>query len=205
MYRRDILIAAGTAAATGMPAMRMASAAPWQPDLTDFDMMLGDAAAPVTVIEYASFTCPHCAAFHSQILPEVKEKLIDSSQMNLVFRDFPLDGVALRAGMLARYLPKDAYFPFIDILFSQQATWTRAGDPIEELRKYGRLSGLSDETMDICLADEALADKIIALRQEAEATYNVAATPSFVIDDTLREGGLSYDALARFVEEAASA
>ncbi|MEM1399052.1 MAG: DsbA family protein [Pseudomonadota bacterium] len=201
MLRRNVLIAGS--AATLLPTV--AKAAPWQPNLTEFDMVMGDPTAPVPIVEYASFTCPHCAAFHNDVMPDVKANLIDTGQANLVFRDFPLDGVALRAGMLARCLPTEAYFPFIDILFKQQPQWLRASDPVAELRKFGRLSGLTEEQMDACLVDEELANKIIALRTEGEQVYQVDSTPSFVINDTLRRGSISYDALTRFVDEAASA
>jgi len=207
MLRRPFLLT-GSAISAGLALGGLsgtATAAPWQPEITEADRVLGDPEAPVAVIEFASFTCPHCATFHNDVMPEVKKNLIDPGQVKLIFREFPLDGVALRAGMIARCLPRETYFPFIDILFAQQPQWTRAGDPVAALRQFGRLSGLTEEQMDACLADEALANQIIQMRTDAEATYKVGATPSFVIDDTLREGGLSYDALARFVEDAANA
>ena len=205
MDRRGVLLTTGAAAAASLGGFRTAVAQPWQPDISDFDKVLGEESAPVSIVEYASFTCGACATFHTQVFPEAKEKLIDTGKMRLVFRDFPWDGVALRAGMLARCLPEEAYFPFVSVLFREFTTWTQAGDPVAELRKYGRLSGLTDAAMDACLENEELIDRIVGLRQYAEATYNVTATPSFIIGGTLREGVLSYDALARFVEDAAAA
>ena len=90
----------------------------WDPGITDFDKVLGDADAPVTIVEYASFTCPHCANFHTETMPALKERYIDTGQVRFVFRDFPLNEPALRAGMMARCVPDAQYFNVVDVVFS---------------------------------------------------------------------------------------
>src|SRR5262245_61512941 len=97
------------------------------------DHVLGDAKAPITLIEYASFTCPHCAHFHTQILPEIKKKWIDTGKVKLIYRDFPLDQVAAKAAQIAECAPSDRYFGVVDLIFRGQSQWAAAGDPIAEL------------------------------------------------------------------------
>src|SRR5215212_4861291 len=115
------------------------------------DHVLGDAKAPITLIEYASFTCPHCAHFSVAVLPEVKKKWIDSGKVKLIYRDFPLDQTALKAAQLAECAGKDKYFGVIDMIFSTQARWAAASDPIGELAKSLRIAGMGDAEVKACL------------------------------------------------------
>src|SRR5687768_5061793 len=127
----------------------MAAAAPaqaqQQTDWAKGDMALGKPDAPVTVIEYASMTCPHCAHFHAETLKAFKEKYVDTGKVRLIFREFPFDGLALRASMLARCAGAERYFPMLDVLFQQQNQWTRAKDPMAALAQIGRLAGVSPQ------------------------------------------------------------
>ncbi|MGP1396369.1 MAG: DsbA family protein [Inquilinaceae bacterium] len=178
----------------------MARAQGWDPGLTDFDRVLGAADAPLTVVEYASFTCPHCATFHAETLATVKERYIDTGQVRYVFRDFPLDGLALRAGMLARCVPEDRYFPLVDVLFSSQREWSRAADPVTALSQIGRMVGLTQDEIDACLQDDALADRLIALRTEGTERFGVESTPSFVINGETVSGALPFDRFAELLD-----
>lgn len=202
MDRRTLIVgAAGLAAGSLATAWTpMARAQGWDPGLTDFDRVLGAADAPLTVVEYASFTCPHCATFHAETLATVKERYIDTGQVRYVFRDFPLDGLALRAGMLARCVPEDRYFPLVDVLFSSQREWSRAADPVTALSQIGRMVGLTQDEIDACLQDDALADRLIALRTEGTERFGVESTPSFVINGETVSGALPFDRFAELLD-----
>ncbi|MEQ1890277.1 MAG: DsbA family protein [Alphaproteobacteria bacterium] len=152
------------------------------------EIVLGKADAPVTIIEYASMTCPHCAAFHINVLPALKEKYIDTGKVRLAFREFPLDGVALRASMLARCGGEARAYPFIDILFKQQNSWAASEDPIGALSRIAKLGGMSQGAFDACLADEVLMKQLVQSRQEGSDKYDVKGTPSFIIDGKTYDG-----------------
>ncbi|MGH6913200.1 MAG: DsbA family protein [Geminicoccales bacterium] len=158
------------------------------------EQALGDPNAPVTIIEYASLTCPHCATFHNEVLPELKEKYIAPGKVRLVYRDFPLDQRALAAAALAHCAGPDRYFGFLDVLFETQESWARADDFVAALERLGKLGGLSEQQIDACLADQQLADGILRTRLDAQNQYEISSTPTFVIN------GETYDG-ARGVEE----
>ena len=144
--------------------------------------IIGDPAAPVTIIEYASLTCPHCARFHTDILPEVKEKVIGTGKARLVFRDFPLDQVALRASALVRCALPPQRGPMLDLLFQTQSTWGASQDPIGALTQIGNAAGMSSEAVSSCLNDQSVLDAVIAQRLEGEQKYKINSTPSFIIE-----------------------
>jgi protein-disulfide isomerase len=153
-----------------------------QPEIGPEEHVLGKAEAPVTIIEYASMTCPHCADFHAKTMPRIKSEYIDKGLVRFVFRPFPLDQVAARATLLAQCAPGDGYFSMLDILFRSQNDWSRAPDKIAALKQIGRTVGLADADMDRCMADEAAVDKIVAGMQDAESRFGVNSTPSFVVN-----------------------
>ncbi len=165
------------------------------------DRVIGKPDAPVTIIEFASLTCSHCAAFHKDTLPKLKENWLDTGKAKLVFRDFPLDGLALRASMMARCLPQERYFPVVDILFKNQDNWSRARDPLAALGGIGRLSGLSQEAFDACMKNEELQKAILARAFEGQQQYKVEATPSFVVQGELFRGAASYEELDRVLKK----
>lgn len=179
------LLAAPAALAEGAPAV------------TPQDHVLGKPDAPVTIIEYASLTCPHCAEFDRETLPKIKENWINAGKAKLVFRDFPLDGLALRAAMLARCAPAERYFAFIDELFRSQNTWGRASDPEQALSRIARLGGMSDEQFKACMKNEDLANAVAASGQTAQKDYGVESTPTFFINGTKLVGALPYDEFAK--------
>ena len=193
-------LVAGTALAVGLT--RPARAQSWDPNITDFDQVLGQPDAPVTMIEYASFTCGHCATFHTDTLPEIRTRYIDNGTVRFVFRDFPLDGLALRAGMLARCVENDRFFTVVDVLFESQRQWATSGDPLEALRRIGQLAGLSEAEFDACMENEALANQIIELRLEAEQRYDVSSTPTFVINGEVVSGAWPIDRFVELIEGA---
>ncbi|MDP6707040.1 MAG: DsbA family protein [Alphaproteobacteria bacterium] len=161
------------------------------------ELSLGDEKAPVTVIEYASMTCPHCATFHTETFKALKEKYVDTGKVHFVFREFPFDGLALRASMLARCSGEGRYFAMLDVLFRQQQGWSRSKTPLAELAKIGRLAGVSQAQFDACMADEALANVVIKNRMVGEKEHEVSSTPSFVVNGEVFSGSKT---LAQFDE-----
>src|SRR5262245_62275707 len=158
------------------------------------DHVLGDPKAPITLIEYASFTCPHCAHFHTQILPELKKKWIDSGKVKLIYRDFPLDQVAAKAAQIAECAGNDRYFGVIDLIFRGQPQWATGQDPIAELSKPLRIAGLGENEIKACLANEAKANEVIADYRGGE-TLGVNSTPTLFIDGKLYQGARSVEEL----------
>jgi protein-disulfide isomerase len=154
-------------------------------------MALGPDDAKVTVIEYASATCPHCAAFHKDTFGKLKTEYIDTNKIRFVFREFPLNDAAMAAFMIARAAPKEAYFPLIDIYFTTLETW--AASPAEGLFNIARQAGFTREKFDATLKDEALANKIIAIR-DGGAKFGVQGTPTFFINGELFDGERSIEA-----------
>ncbi len=148
------------------------------------DRILGNPAAPITIVEYASLTCPHCAHFTGEVLPEIKKKWIDTGKVKLVLRDFPLDGEALRAAMIARCAPPDRFYAYIDTFFADQATWASAPDFEAALGRLAELGGMSKAAVGKCLKDITLENKILEGRLTASKQLNVDATPTFFVNGT---------------------
>ncbi|MBT3792425.1 MAG: DsbA family protein [Rhodospirillales bacterium] len=146
------------------------------------DYVIGSATAPLTIIEYASLTCSHCQNFHAKILPVLKKDYIDTGKLRLVYRDFPLDGIALRGSMLARCVGKERSLALIDIIFKRQGAMVAAKDPVAALAKIAGLGGMSKDAVKKCLEDKALQAKILAGRVEAEKVFGIDGTPGFVIN-----------------------
>ena len=144
---------------------------------------LGRLDAPIKFIEFVSMTCSHCADFHINTLPKIKKKYIDSGKLRLELRDFPLDGLALRASAMARLIDTNKYYKFVDMLFKKQKKWSRSENPINELKKLGRLAGLGKTKIDIAIDEISVLEAIFRMRQQAEKKYNVQSTPSFVINE----------------------
>jgi protein-disulfide isomerase len=158
------------------------------------DMALGPANAPVTVTEYASMTCPHCAAFNENVFPKIKSEYIDSGKVRYVFREFPLDIKAAAGSMLARCIAKDdagKYFAVIDMLFRQQNDWVTK-NTTETLTRIGKQAGLSQQAVEDCLKDQALLDKISADQKFANEVLKVNSTPTFFINGEMIRGETSF-------------
>ena len=162
---------------------------------TEGPRFIGSPTAPITVEEFFSLTCTHCAHFSMTTMPEVMEKLIKPGKLRIVYHDFPLDAVALEAAMIARYLPTDQYYPFITALFASQDTWAFAPgvNYTDELWKMAALAGMNHDTFNKAVADDALKNWIQTQQVADEKMYNIEATPSFRIKDKTLAGDMSYD------------
>ena len=158
------------------------------------DHVLGDANAPITVIEYASLTCSHCAHFHTQILPEIKKKWIDTGKVKLIYRDFPLDQVAAKAAQIAECAGNDRYFGVVDLIFRSQPQWATSADPLAELAKPLRIAGLGENEIKACLANEAMSNAVIKDYQGGEA-MGVNSTPTLFINGQLYRGSRTVEEL----------
>ena len=157
------------------------------------DMALGPANATVTVTEYASMTCPHCAAFTEKVFPKIKSEFIDSGKIRFVFREFPLDIKAAAGSMLARCIAKDdapKFFAVIDLLFKQQNDWVTK-NTTETLIRIGNQAGLTQAQVEECLKDQALLDKIAADQKYAADVLKVQSTPTFFINGVKVEGAMA--------------
>ena len=152
--------------------------------LSKDDRILGNPDAPITIVEYASLTCPHCAHFTNDVLPELKKKWIDTGKAKLVLRDYPLDEPALRAAMVARCAPPDKYYAYIDTFFGAQEKWVTARDYRDALARLVKLGGMSREEFDNCLKNTALENKIVEGRLIASKELDVNSTPTFFINGT---------------------
>jgi protein-disulfide isomerase len=164
------------------------------------DRVMGKAEAPVTIIEYASLTCPHCAHFATEVLPAVKASLIDSGKAKLVFRDYPLDALALRAAMLARCAGPERAFGMIDLLFQRQVQWATAQDPKAGLLAIAKQAGLSEADFDACMSNQDIQNAVVQSRVTAEQSYKIESTPSFLINGRLAVGAPTPEELTKIVD-----
>jgi protein-disulfide isomerase len=147
------------------------------------ELVLGKEDAPITVVEYASMTCSHCANFHAKVFPVVKEKYIDTGKVRFFMREFPLDKLAVAASMLARCAGGDKTFPLISALFAKQDEWAFVrGNPVPELFKFAKQAGFTQESFDKCLTDQKLMDEIVKIRSRAADSFGVGSTPTFFIN-----------------------
>lgn len=153
------------------------------------DIVVGSADAPVTIVEYASMTCPHCAQFQKDVLPELKTKYIDTGKVKYMLREFPLDNLAAAAFMLARCSGDDRYYPMVDAMFETQESWAVPGaDGKGRLLQIARQAGMSKEQFDQCLANQELFNKILQTRQIAHDKFQVDSTPTFFINGKRLKG-----------------
>jgi protein-disulfide isomerase len=164
--------------------------------------VLGDPSAPVTIYEYASLTCPHCADFQGETLPELKTRYIETGQAKVIFRDFPLDNLSLVAHLLTRCAPASIYHPLLGVLFAQQRQWATADDPLAAMKQYARLAGMGDEAIDACLQNETLVGQIRDIQEQARSAYGIASTPSFVIGGEVLTGNRPLDDFVAAIEAA---
>lgn len=203
--RRSFLVMASAGVvlpAAGLPAPALAQQPEADPRLAE--RSTGRPDAPVTVLEYFSLTCGHCAAFHRDTWPRVKRELVETGRMRMVWRDFPLDQVALMAAMVARALPAERYEGFISTLFQTQDRWAfaRNSDPRRELARVAALAGMSQETFDATIADQNLGRGILELRLDGQNRHNISSTPSFVFGSRVVPGNMPFDRFAQNVAEA---
>ena len=167
------------------------------------DRFLGKADAPVTIVEYASATCPHCANFHKQAFVDLKRDYIDTGKVRFIFREFPFDDLALAAFMLARCAPEDKYFPMLDVIFERQQTWTRK-NPREELLKIAKLAGFTEESFDKCLKNEEVAKGISEIRDTGSKKFGVNSTPTFFVNGKVLAGNAPIESFKKLIDAAQS-
>ena len=186
---------------------------------------IGDPAAPVTIVEYASMTCTHCASFHTETLPQLKENYLDTGKARLILREFPLDPRAMAAFMLAHcaagYEPgmdmaalsdmdaeastarDERYFAVVDALFQRQRQWAFTERPVDVLLDMSRQIGLSEEAFNACLSDQALLDAVNTVKERGETEFGVEATPTFFINGEELRGARDYETMAALIDGAA--
>lgn len=226
MRRRDVLLSLGAVSAvallsacsdSGTPAASTPPAEPAKPAVTaprptgtvDMakllepgalpDQVLGQEDAPVTILEYASLTCPHCAHFHAVTLPEIKTRYIDTGKARLILREFPFDPRAEAGFMLSR-CAEGKYYAMADVLFKQQDTWARAQDAQSALLQISKLAGFTQESFEACLTNQKLLDDIRAVRTRGAQDFGVDSTPTFFINGNKYAGSMSVDEMAAIID-----
>lgn len=168
------------------------------------EMSLGNPEADVTIVEYASFTCPHCRSFHETAFKELKADYIDTGKIHFIYREVYFDRFGLWAGMLARCGGSDRYFGFVDAIYESQSEWLASRDPAtiaDDLRKLGRTAGLTDEEVNACLKDQTKAEALVAVFQENATADEINSTPSFLVNGT-KYSNMSYDEFREIIDEA---
>lgn len=165
------------------------------------EFVLGNPNAKVVVIEYASLTCPHCAHFAQDDFPKLKKDFIDNNKIKFVYRDFPLDNLALGAALLARCAPSGKGMGMIEKMFNEQTKWIQAEKPIEPLTAYAKETGMSDKDVEACLQNKGIVDAIREVYATAASLYKVDATPTFLVGED-RVPGADYNALKQMIEKA---
>lgn len=167
------------------------------------DRVLGRVDAPITVVEYASMTCPHCARFHETVFPEFKKRYIESGEVRFIFRDFPLDPLAAVASALARCVDKDSYFPMVETLFHEQRQWM-VQRPMPQFVSMAKLAGVGEQPLRACLSDRKIVEDMQAEQKRASEQFGVRSTPTFFVNGEMHAGGISIEDLAKMIEAASS-
>ena len=212
LTRRSVLAAGGVLVATGLvsrllPGGLIGEALAAEPTADELlkagelpDIVVGKADAPVTIIEYASLTCGHCADFHTKVYPELKTKYIDTGKVRLILREFPLDNLAAAASMLVRCQEPAKAPEVISTLFEKRRDWIVNGNPLPPLFATVKPLGFTQEVFDRCVADQGMLQKIAAVRQRASQTFSVNSTPTFFINGTRLKGTATMVELDKLIE-----
>src|ERR1700733_14196838 len=207
LNRRELLTAASFIGAAGFAGMFMPPFTtpaladdPSPADLAeagpDGDIVLGSDKAPVTIIEYASMTCPHCAHFSQETFPELQKRYIDTGKVRFIFREFPLDALAAAGFMLARSAGKDKFMPIVETLFANQAEWM-VEKPVPALRDIAKQFGFTQQSFDECLANQKVLDGIQDVRDRAAEKLGVNSTPTFFVNGKKLTGDQSIESLTK--------
>ncbi len=164
------------------------------------EQVLGEANAPVTIVEYASLSCSHCREFHEKTLPELKTRYIDTGKVRLIFRDFPLDNFAMAGAMIARCGGEGKYFPIVDAFFKGQSSITNDTDIFKWLENFGKQVGLTTESFEACLSNRELQDNLTSVRETASQKFGVNSTPTFFINGKIVRGALTIEEFEKEIE-----
>jgi len=165
----------------------------------DGDVAIGSEKAPVTLIEYASMTCPHCAHFSETTFPELQKRYIDTGKVRFIFREFPLDPLAAAGFMLARCAGKDKFLPIVETLFAKQREWM-VQNPVPPLREIAKQFGFTQESFDACLANQKVLDAIQEVRDRGATKLGVNSTPTFFVNGKKLVGDQPFDAFAKAID-----
>lgn len=205
LLRMFSLLAAGvvalTTAGVAIAQDKPAAAAPAPAAVTYHELIAGNPKAKVTVVEFASLTCPHCARFQMEVFPLIKKNYIDTGKIRYVFKDYPLDELAMAGAVLARCAPADRGLKLIDLMFKNQLEWARAEKPIVPLKGYALLTGMSGADVDACLQNKDLLQAIKDEQNKATTLYQVEATPTFYVGDEKVAGERTYDDFAKSIDK----
>jgi protein-disulfide isomerase len=163
------------------------------------DVFVGRADAPVTIIEYASLTCGHCATFHEKVWPVLKQKYVETGKVRFVLREFPLDALSTAGFMLARCAGNDKFYPVTDLLFEQQKNWAYTDKPLENLGRFARQAGFTQESFEACLKNQSVYDAVVAVRKRGAETFKVDSTPTFFINGKMHRGALTVEELDKIL------
>ncbi|WP_214473523.1 DsbA family protein [Mesorhizobium sp. dw_380] len=163
------------------------------------DKQLGKDDAKVTIVEYASMTCPHCAHFAETTFPELKTKYIDTGKARYILREFPFDPSAEAGFMLAR-CAKDNYFPMVDVLFRQQANWVGVSNTKDALLQISKLAGFTQESFEACLTDQKLLDDVRSVQKRGANEFKVDSTPTFFINGKTYKGAMSIEEMSAIID-----
>ncbi len=193
---RRLTVAAFAALALGAGAGGAWAAAALRAD----DMVMGSPKARVTVVEYASVTCPHCAHWHETVYPAFKAKYVDTGKVRFIIREFPFDPRAAAAFMLARCAPNGAYFPMVSMLFKQQETWASAEDGRTALLQMSKLAGFTQESFEKCLTDQKLLNDVNAVRERGAKDFGIDATPTFLINGKRYAGAMTVESMSALLD-----
>lgn len=164
------------------------------------DKVLGKDDAPVTIIEYASLTCSHCAAFHEETFPKLKEKYIDTGKVRLIFREFPFDPLSTAASMIARCSTEARYFPLVSVYFKQQQGWAGSDKPLDAMLAIARQAGFTQESFEACLKDQKIYDGLNEQKKRGAEVHGVNATPTFFINGEKKSGNMPIEDFDKIIE-----
>tara|TARA_B100000446_G_scaffold63797_1_gene60415 strand:+ start:99 stop:719 length:621 start_codon:yes stop_codon:yes gene_type:complete len=165
------------------------------------EKVLGNENAPITLIEYASLTCGHCATFHNEVFPKIKSDYIDTGKLKFIYRDFPLDHYALMASMIARCAGNKKFFTFLKVLFKEQPKWTAAKDPFIALGHIARIGGIGKEEFKSCVGNKAIEDGILKSRIEADREFKIESTPTLIINGEKYDGARTFKKLKKYIDK----
>lgn len=203
--RQPAPIASATApaavSAAAVSAAGPARTVPLNPRFDGFDFVIGADNAAVTIIEYASLTCPHCARFHTDVMPRIKSDYVETGKVRFIYRDFPLDRVAMNAAMLARCNGPERFMTFLDAFFGQQQTWLAGSgeQAMAGLRRLARTGGMSEPAIDACLANVEIQNAVLSQSMTGEREHRVQSTPTLVVNGQVQRGTPTFEELARLL------